>query len=108
MILFKFFCNFLFVRILKYLLNFGNIQCKFDLELENVDIYMYDSEFFLWVLSKFNISLFLLEPWHRAGALLERAVPWRQQDAGDQLREPLGRQEGVDQGGARLPAQTYV
>ena len=51
---------------------------------------------------------YCLEPGHRAGALPERALPRRQQDAGDQLREPLGRQEGVDQGGARLTAQAHV
>ena len=48
------------------------------------------------------------EPRHRTGALPERALPRRQQDAGDQLGGALGREEGVDQGGARVPAQAHV
>ena len=48
------------------------------------------------------------EPRHRAGALPERAVPRRQQAGHRQQRHPLGREEGVDQGGAHLTAQTHV
>ena len=48
------------------------------------------------------------EPRHRACALPECALPRRQQDAGDQLGGALGREEGVDQGGARVPAQAHV
>jgi len=49
-----------------------------------------------------------LESRHRAGPLLERALPGRQQDGHRQLHLALGRQERMDQRGTDLTAQTHV
>ena len=48
------------------------------------------------------------ESWHCPGSLPQCSLPWRQQDAGDQLRGPVGREEGVDQGGAGITAEANV
>ena len=48
------------------------------------------------------------EPRHRSRSLLERSVSGRQQDGSHQLHLALGRQEGVDQGGADLSAEADV
>ena len=48
------------------------------------------------------------EPWRCAGSLPERSLPGRQQDVGDQLCGALGREEGVDQGGADLATEADV
>ena len=48
------------------------------------------------------------ESGHCLGALPERALPGRQQDAGDQLGVSLGGEEGVDQRGTDLSAKANV
>lgn len=48
------------------------------------------------------------EPWRCAGSLPECPLPGRQQDAGHQLRGAVGREEGVDQGGAHLATEANV
>ena len=48
------------------------------------------------------------EPGHCPRALPQRALPRRQQARHRQLGQPLEREEGVDQGGAYLPAQAHV
>ena len=50
----------------------------------------------------------ITESGHRAGALPQRALPRRQQARHRQQRDPVGREEGVDQGGAHLAAQAHV
>ena len=50
----------------------------------------------------------LPESRHRSGALLERPISGRQQDGHCELHFTLGRQEGVDKGGAHLSAQANV
>lgn len=50
----------------------------------------------------------IIEPWRCAGSLPECPLPRRQQDAGDQLCGALGREEGVDQGGAHLATEANV
>lgn len=48
------------------------------------------------------------EPGRGLGALLERALPRRQQAGHRQLRVTLEREEGVDEGGTHLSAEANV
>ena len=48
------------------------------------------------------------ESWYCPGPLPQCSLPRRQQDVGDQLRGSVGREEGVDQGGAGITAEANV
>lgn len=56
----------------------------------------------------FNARGFFSESGHRPGALLERAVPWWQQDGDRQFNIIMGRQEGMDQGWTDFAIETHV
>ena len=48
------------------------------------------------------------EPGRSAGPLPERSLSGRQQDVDRQLGQPVGREEGMDEGGVDLPTETHV
>ena len=61
-----------------------------------------------WTEKKDFTKMCCAESGHCLGALPERALPGRQQDAGDQLGVSLGGEEGVDQRGTDLSAKANV